>query len=249
MSGHSKWAQIRRQKGVNDARRGQMFTKVGREITVAARQGGGDPDANYRLRLTIQKAKQINMPQENIERAIKRGAGGGEAAALEEFTYEGYGPAGVAMLLEVATDNRNRAAAEIRNVFTRNGANLGETGCVAWLFDPKGVVTVEADDHDPEEIGLLAIDAGADDVHIDGRTIEIYTQPNDLEWVRETMTKRKLNVVSAERTMLPKSTVPLNEAAALKTLRLVDKLEELDDVLKVYFNADIPIEVMEKYEG
>jgi YebC/PmpR family DNA-binding regulatory protein len=249
MSGHSKWAQIRRQKGVNDAKRGQMFTKVGREITVAARQGGGDPDANYRLRLTIQKAKQINMPQENIERAIKRGAGGGEAAALEEFTYEGYGPAGVAMLLEVATDNRNRAAAEIRNVFTRNGANLGETGCVAWLFDPKGVVTVEADDHDPEEIGLLAIDAGADDVHIDGRTIEIYTQPNDLEWVRETMTKRKLNVVSAERTMLPKSTVPLNEAAALKTLRLVDKLEELDDVLKVYFNADIPIEVMEKYEG
>lgn len=249
MSGHSKWAQIRRQKGVNDAKRGQMFTKVGREITVAARQGGGDPDANYRLRLTIQKAKQINMPQENIERAIKRGAGGGEAAALEEFTYEGYGPAGVAMLLEVATDNRNRAAAEIRNVFTRNGANLGETGCVAWIFDPKGVVTVEADDHDPEEIGLLAIDAGADDVHIDGRTIEIYTQPNDLEWVRETMTKRKLNVVSAERTMLPKSTVPLNEAAALKTLRLVDKLEELDDVLKVYFNADIPIEVMEKYEG
>jgi YebC/PmpR family DNA-binding regulatory protein len=249
MSGHSKWAQIRRQKGVNDAKRGQMFTKVGREITVAARQGGGDPDANYRLRLTIQKAKQINMPQENIERAIKRGAGGSEAAALEEFTYEGYGPAGVAMLLEVATDNRNRAAAEIRNVFTRNGANLGETGCVAWIFDPKGVVTVEADDHDPEEIGLLAIDAGADDVHIDGRTIEIYTQPNDLEWVRETMTKRKLNVVSAERTMLPKSLVSLDEAAALKTLRLVDKLEELDDVLKVYFNADISIEVMEKYEG
>lgn len=249
MSGHSKWAQIRRQKGVNDAKRGQMFTKVGREITVAARQGGGDPNANFRLRLAVQKAKQINMPQENIERAIKRGAGGGEAAALEEFTYEGYGPAGVALLLEVATDNRNRAAAEIRNVFTRSGANLGETGCVAWLFDPKGIIIVEADGHDPEEIGLLAIDAGADDVRIDGHTIEIYTQPNDLDWMREAMAKRKLNVVSAERTMLPKSLVTLDESTALKTLRLVDKLEELDDVLKVYFNADIPIEVMEKYEG
>lgn len=249
MSGHSKWAQIRRQKGVNDARRGQLFTKLGREITLAARQGGGNPEANVRLRLAIQKAKEFNMPMENIKRAIDRGLGKSEGAALEEMVYEGYGPAGVAVLVEVATDNRNRVAAELRNIFSRNGGNMGEAGCVSWLFEPKGLITVDASGADPEELALLAIDLGADDVKIMDHTIEVYTSPEALDRIREALVQRKLKVTSAERTMLPKSTVPLTGEDALKTLRLVDRLEQYDDVQRVYFNADIPDEIMQAYEG
>jgi YebC/PmpR family DNA-binding regulatory protein len=249
MSGHSKWAQIRRQKGINDARRGQLFTKIGREITIAARAGGGDPEANYRLRLAIQKAKQINMPMDNIQRAIQKGVGGGEGASLEEIVYEGYGPAGVAILVEAATDSRNRAAAEIRSVFTKNGGSLGEAGSVAWLFEQKGIITINAGTHNPDDVALLAIDAGADDVKIDGSIVEVYTAPAALEKVRSALAAQHLEIISAERTRVPNTTVPLDEETALKTLRLIDKLEQLDDVQKVYFNADIPDAVMEKYEG
>jgi YebC/PmpR family DNA-binding regulatory protein len=249
MSGHSKWSQIRRQKGVNDAKRGQLFTKLGREITLAARQGGGNPDGNFRLRLAMQKAKEFNMPLENVKRSIDKGTGKAEGVSIEEMTYEGYGPAGVAILVEVATDNRNRIAAELRNIFSRNGGNMGEAGCVSWLFEPKGLIILDAGRGDPEELALTAIDIGADDVKIMDQIIEIYTPPADLEKIREALASRKLNVISAERTMLPKSLATLGEANALKTLRLADRLEEYDDVQKVYFNADISDEIMQKYEG
>ncbi len=249
MSGHSKWAQIRRQKGVNDAKRGQLFTKLGREITLAARQGGGSPDANFRLRLAMQKAKEFNMPMENVKRAIDKGTGKAEGMAIEEMMYEGYGPAGVAILVEVATDNRNRIAAELRNIFTRNGGNMGESGCVGWLFEPRGLIVLDAGAADPDELALTAIDAGADDVKVIDHTVEVYTEPASLEPVREALVGLKLNVISAERSMLPKTLVELDDANALKTLRLVERLEEYDDVQKVYFNADISDEVLEKYEG
>jgi len=249
MSGHSKWAQIKRQKGANDAKRGQMFTKVGREITIAARAGGGDPEANYRLRLALLKAKQINMPQDNIKRAIERATGGAEGGSLEETTYEGYGPAGVAFMIEVATDSRNRAAAEIRNVFSKNGGNLGENGSVAWLFEPRGVVIIEGNPKQLEDIALASIDLGALDFRLDGNILELYTDVADLPKVRETLVKQKVNVTSAERSRIPNSTIPLDEDVAFKVLRLADRLEELDDVQKVYFNADIAAEVIERYAG
>ena len=249
MSGHSKWAQIKRQKGANDAKRGQMFTKVGREISLAARSGGGDPDANFRLRLALVKAKQINMPQENIKRAIERGTGSGEGAPLEETTYEGYGPAGVAFLLDVATDSRNRAAADIRSCFTKYNGNLGSAGSVGWLFEPRGVITVEGKPDSLEDLALSSIDMGAVDFKIDDNVLEIYTDPSDLIKVREALVKQKADVTSAERAMIPNSLISVDEDTAMKVLRLADRLEELDDVQKVYFNADIPAEVMEHYEG
>jgi YebC/PmpR family DNA-binding regulatory protein len=249
MSGHSKWAQIKRQKGANDAKRGQMFTKVGREITIAARSGGGDPDSNYRLRLALIKAKQINMPQENIKRAIERGTGGGEGATLEEATYEGYGPGGVAFMMDVATDSRNRAAAEIRNVFSKNGGNLGSAGSVAWMFELRGVITVEGTASQLEDLALAAIDAGAIDFKVDDNVLEIFTDMADLHKVREMMEGQSANVTSAERSMIPNSTIPLDADAGVKVLRLADLLEELDDVQKVYFNAEISAEAMEKYES
>ncbi len=249
MSGHSKWAQIKRQKGANDAKRGQMFTKLGREIMVAARQGGGDPEANFRLRLAIQKARESNMPMENIERAIKRATGTSDSAALEEVIYEGYGPGGAAVMVEAMTDNRNRTVSEIRNVFTRNGGSLGETGCVAWLFEPRGVITIAADGQDPDELALMAIDAGAEDVRTDGNTVEVYTDPSQLEAVRDALRERKINVVSAESSMIPKTSLELDENEALRNLKLMDKLEELDDVQAVHTNVDFPEEILEKYAG
>lgn len=249
MSGHSKWAQIKRQKGANDAKRGQIFTKFGREIMVAARQGGPDPEANFRLRLAIQRAREQNMPLENIERAIKRATGGAEGSALEETTYEGYGPSGVALYVEALTDNRNRTVAEVRNVFTRGGGSLGEAGCVGWLFDATGVITIEPAGADGDELALMAIDAGADDVKVEEGYIEVYTQPQSLEAVRKALEKNGVKVTAAEISMVPKTTVPLAEKESLQTLRLMDKLEELDDVQRVYTNADIPDEVLKKYEG
>jgi YebC/PmpR family DNA-binding regulatory protein len=250
MSGHSKWAQIKRQKGANDAKRGQMFTKVGREISIASRAGGPDPDSNYRLRLALLKAKQINMPQENIKRAIERGAGGAEGGVLEETSYEGYGPGGVAFFIEVATDSRNRTAAEIRNVFSKNGGNLGANGSVAWLFEPRGVLMIEGKPGQLDDLAMEAIDVGALDVKEEDASLEIYTEVSDLQKVRDDLEKKKkATISSAERSMIPNSTVALDTDTALKVLRLADRLEELDDVQKVYFNGDIPAEALEKYAG
>jgi YebC/PmpR family DNA-binding regulatory protein len=249
MSGHSKWAQIKRQKGANDARKGQAFTKLGREITVAARQGGTDPEANFRLRLAIAKARESNMPMENVERAIKRAAGAGEGVQLEEVSYEGYGPGGAALLVEVTTDNRNRAASEVRNAFTRGGGNLGESGCVAWLFEPRGVVVVETGGGDPEEVELTAIDAGADDVKSEDGSVEVYTEPAALDQVRRELERRKLKVVSAESSMLPKAGLALEEKDALQLMKLMERLEELDDVQKVWTNVEFSEDQIAKYEG
>ncbi len=249
MSGHSKWSQIKRQKGVTDSRRGQLFTKLSREIEAAVRQGGDSPEMNFRLRLAIQKARDSNMPIDNIERAIKRVAGGTEGANFIEATYEGYGPGGVAILLEALTDNRNRTTAEIRNVFSRGGGNLGESGCVTWIFEPKGVITVTAGDAEEEELALYVIDAGAEDIKVIDGSLEIQTKPEDLEGLRRDLEQRNLAIVSAEVLKVPKSVVMLDEKAALQALRLLDKLEELDDVQRVFTNADFPDEALEKYRN
>jgi YebC/PmpR family DNA-binding regulatory protein len=238
MSGHSKWAQIKRQKGVADLKRGALFTKLAREITVAARSGGGDPEMNPRLRLVLQRARAENMPNDNIQRAIKRGTGEGEEAVeLHEITYEAYGPGGTAMLVQSLTDNRNRTVADIRAALTRAGGALGETGSVMWNFESKGLITIEADGVDPDEVTLQAIDAGADDVQVEDGTIEVYTQPEDLEEVRRQL-EGTAPVASAEMVMKPKSTVPLSDEDTAKALRLLDRLEDLDDVQKVYTNAE-----------
>ena len=247
MSGHSKWSQIKRQKGVVDARRGQLFTKLGREITVAARHGGPDIESNYRLRLAIQKARDNNMPMDNIERAIKRASGGAEGAELGEVTYEGYGPGGTAILVEVLTDNKNRSVADIRATFSRHNSSLGEAGCVAWLFESRGVIAIEAAGSKGEESALLAIDAGADDFKLEDGTLEVYTKPQDLETVRRALEEAGVAVASSELAMVPKSTVALGEKDALSALKLLDKLEELDDVQRVYSNADFPDAVLAAY--
>ncbi|MDE2860106.1 MAG: YebC/PmpR family DNA-binding transcriptional regulator [Chloroflexota bacterium] len=248
MSGHSKWSTIKHQKGVTDARRGQLFTKLAREITVAARQGGGDPDSNFRLRLAVQKARENNMPQDNVDRAIKRGAGGGEGGGdLEEALYEGYGPGGVAIMLQALTDNRKRTVSDVRSSFTRAGGSLGEAGCVSWNFESRGVVTAEVDPNLGEEIALAAIDAGAEDFKLDGSFLEIYTGLENLEALRSAMEEQGVNVTSAELSMVPRNTIMLDARVADQTLRLLDQLEELDDVQKVYSNADFPDEALEKY--
>jgi YebC/PmpR family DNA-binding regulatory protein len=245
MSGHSKWSQIKRQKGVADARRGQMFTKLAREIIIAAKQGGANPDANFRLRLAVQKARDSNMPSDNIERAIKKGSGGQDASSLVEITFEGYGPKGAAVLVEALTDNRNRTLSEVRNAFSRHGGNLGESGCVAWLFESRGVITVDIDEKDGEELALMAIDAGADDVNEGDGYLEIYTIPQNLEKVRIVIEKES-NVISAEVSLVPKTTVMLDEKGTLQALKLVDHLEELDDVQRVFTNFDFSEEMLEK---
>ncbi len=254
MSGHSKWAQIRRAKGVNDARRGQLFTRLGREIVVAVREGGGgDPDANFRLRMAVQRARAANMPLENIERTIKRAQGGSEGASLEEITYEGYGPAGTAVLVQALTENRNRTVAEVRNAFNRNGGNMGENGCVDWLFEAKGVIDVELKGHDPDELTLEAIDLGADDVDpvVPGdEVLTIYTDPSDLEKIRQALESKKYKVGKAESALQPKTRIELNdEKVAHQVMRLVEKLEDLDDVQNVYTNADFPDEFAASYES
>ena len=249
MSGHSKWAQIKRQKGLADARRGQVFTKLAKEISIAVRHGGSDPQANSRLRLAVQRARDNNMPLENIERAIKRGTGSSDAANLTEVTLEGYGPGGSAILLQALTDNRNRTLSEVRNVFSRNNSSLGESGCVSWIFEPKGVITIEADKVDAEEVALLAIDAGADDVKVDGATVEVHTQIQDLEAIRKTLEEKGIAVSSAELLQVPKTLITLDEKSALQSLKLLDRLEELDDVQHVFTNADFPNEVVEKFQG
>lgn len=248
MSGHSKWSQIKRQKGVADARRGQLFSKLTREIMVAARQGGGDPTANGRLRLAVKAARDNNMPLENIERAIKRSLGGAEGVTLEEITYEGYGPGGCAILVQALTDNRNRSVADIRNLFTRSGGSLAEAGAVNWLFESKGLLTLDAEETPGEELALAAIDAGAEDVNLEESAsggLEIYTTPEDLEEVRKALEAKGYVVATAEVIMQPKSLVTLdNEQVAAQALRLLEKLEELDDVQRVFSNADFPAEIL-----
>jgi len=245
MSGHSKWSSIKHQKGVTDARRGQLFTKLTREIMVAVREGGASAESNFRLRLVIQRARDNNMPVENIERAVKRASGAQEAASLSEVTVEGYGPNGVAVLVEALTDNRNRTLQEVRSLFTRHGGSLGESGCVAWLFDSKGVITVETDGVDVEELALLAIDAGAEDVKVETGYLEILTTPQNLESVRQVVEQKK-SPVSAEVCRVPSSTVVLGEKEALQALKLLDHLEELDDVQHVSANVDFSEAVLEK---
>lgn len=244
MSGHSKWSSIKRQKGVNDVKRGAIFTKIGREIGIAARAGGGDPDANYKLRLAVDKARSVNMPADTIKRAIEKAVGGSEAEQYEEIIYEGYGPGGVAILVEAATDNKNRTAAEVRSLFSKAGGQLAGAGAVAWQFETRGIVLVTRDGQDPDDIALAAIDAGADDVDTDGDPLEIVTQPGDLEAVRIALEGTGVTIESAEVTMQPKSTVEVEVSAARQNLRLIENLEDLDDVQRVTANFDIPDEVM-----
>lgn len=249
MSGHSKWSTIKHAKGATDARRGQLFTKLSRDVALAVRQGGGpDPTMNFRLRLAVDKAKSSNMPLDTIERAIQRAAGGGGAGDdLEEIFYEGYGPGGAAILLQALTPNRNRTASEVRSTFTKAGVSLGDAGCVAWNFETKGVITLEVGEEQAEEIALLAIDAQAEDVQVDGAYIEIHTRPEDLEAVRQRLQQEDVPVQSAEISMAPKTTISLGTKEAEQTLKLLDNLEDLMDVQKVYSNGDFPDDVLERY--
>ncbi len=247
MGGHSHWSTIKRQKGASDAKRGQLFTKLSREITIAAREGGGDANMNPRLRLAIDKARENNMPADTIKRATERGAGGGDAAALVETIFEGYGPGGVAILMQVVTDNRNRAVSGVRTTLSRGGGSLSEAGSVAWQFDSVGYIALEVGDGDPEEIALAAIDAGAQDVRPEDSGVEVYTAPTELDKVRRALEEAGLSVAAAELSMLPKNTVTLDEKSAAQVLRLLDSLEDLDDVQKVFSNADFPDSVLMEY--
>jgi YebC/PmpR family DNA-binding regulatory protein len=254
MSGHSKWAQIRRSKGVNDARRGQLFTRLGRELVVAVREGGGgDPNANFRLRMAVQRARDANMPLDNIERTIKRAVSGSESANLEEITYEGYGPGGTAIIVQTLTENRNRTVAEVRNAFNRNVGNMGENGCVDWLFENQGVIEVAIGDHDPDELSIEAIDLGADDVepyHEGDDVLIVYTDPSTVDQVRQALEEKKYVVLKSETTMVPKTKVELiEEKTAHQAIRLIEKLEDLDDVQNVYTNADFPEEFANSYNA
>jgi YebC/PmpR family DNA-binding regulatory protein len=243
MSGHSKWSQIKRQKGANDAKRGAVFTRVAREIVIAAREGGADPDANFRLRLAIERARAVNMPADNIKRAVERATGSGDAESFEEIVYEGYGPGGVAILVEAATDNKNRTAAEIRSIFSKAGGQLAGSGSVAWQFEPRGVVTIARDGGDADEVALVAIDAGAVDVATDDDPLEVYTEPGGLEQVRQTLESAGYRVDSAEMTMQAKNILGVEPQVARQNLRLIEALEDQDDVQRVSTNFEIPDEV------
>ena len=245
MSGHSKWSSIKHKKGATDARRGQLFTKLAREVAMAARQGGGDASMNARLRLAVQKAKEANMPNDNIDRAITRGTGGGEGENLEEITYEGYGPGGTAVLIEAVTDNRNRTVADIRNAFSKGGGNLAENGAVSWQFSLKGVVSIEAAGVDEEAVQLAAIEAGAEDVAADDDVVEVTTPPSDLEAVREALEAAGFAVARAEVVQMPQNLVELDEKAAIAALKLLERLDDLDDVQRVFSNADFPSDLVE----
>jgi YebC/PmpR family DNA-binding regulatory protein len=245
VSGHSKWAQIKRAKGANDVKRGQLFTKLGREITIAAREGGADPDGNARLRMAVDRAREANMPMDTIQRAIQRGTGGGEGASLEEVVYEAYGAGGAALLIEATTDNRNRTVAEVRATLTRGGGSLGEAGSVAWNFESRGIIVAQARDRsDPEELALKAIDAGADDFSVDGRDVEILTDPAQVDAVRRALEASGAMVANAEVAMVPKSQIDLPNDQTTAVIRLVERLEDLDDVNRVYTNIRISDELL-----
>lgn len=244
MSGHSKWSQIKRQKGANDAKRGAVFTKIGREISIAARLGGGDPDANYRLRLAMDIARAANMPADNIKRAIEKALGGGAAEQYEEIVYEGYGPGGVAILVETATNNKNRTAADVRSIFVKAGGSLAGAGAVAWQFEQRGVISVTRNGQDPDDIALMAIDAGAEDVDTEADPLEIVTGAAQLEAVRNALEAGGIKVESAELMMEAKSTVEVDGSQVRQNMRLIESLEDHDDVQRVSANFDIPDDVL-----
>jgi YebC/PmpR family DNA-binding regulatory protein len=247
MSGHSKWSTIKRKKGAADAKRGKIFTKLIREIATAAKMGGGDPDANPRLRLSIDKARSANMPKDNIQRAIQKGIGGGEDAAYEEVIYEGYGPGGTAVLLEVLTDNRKRTVSEVRHVFSKNGGNLGSTGCVAYLFEKKGIVSVALEGTDLDSLIEVALEAGALDVLESDDSLEVVTAPSDFDTVKAALVDASFAVSSAAVQMEPTTSVELEGKDAESMLRLADALEDLDDIQAVYANFDISDEAMANF--
>jgi YebC/PmpR family DNA-binding regulatory protein len=246
MSGHSKWSSIKHRKAAADAKRGQQFTKLARAISVAAREGGGDPDANPTLATAVQKARDASMPKDNIQRAINRGTGAGaDATAIERVVFEGYGPGGAAILVEALTDNRNRTSAEVRHAFTKHGGSLGEPGSVAWIFEKRGVIVVDADRYGEDDL-IAAIDAGAEDVQQDGDLLKVITDPSDLAGVREALEGAGVEIQSSDLAMEPKNVVEVDESSARALLRLLDALEEHDDVSEVHANFDIPQEVLEK---
>jgi YebC/PmpR family DNA-binding regulatory protein len=246
MSGHSKWHNIRIRKGRQDAMRGRMFTKLAREITVAAKEGGGNPEANNRLRIAIQKARENSMPNDSIERAVKKGTGELASEVYEEMTYEGYGPGGVAIMIKCLTDNRNRTVADLRHAFTRCGGGLGESGCVAWIFDSRGLISIDKAEASEEAVMDAGLDAGADDVREEDTTYDIITAPEYFGRVRDAVKQASIPYLSAELTMIPKSTIKVEGKEAEQNLRLIEILEEMDDVQQVYANFDIAAEVMER---
>jgi YebC/PmpR family DNA-binding regulatory protein len=249
VSGHSKWATIKRKKGAADAKRGQLFSKLSRAIIVAAKEGGPDPEGNAALAAAVQKARDNSMPKDNIERAIQRGAGGSDGDAYESVTYEGYGPGGVAILISILTDNRNRTAADIRHIFNKHGGSLGTPGAVAWQFDRRGVIGIEAEGVDEDTLVEVALEGGAEDVSMDGSQWQVLTDPADLAAVRTALDGAGIAYASAEITMIPKTTVEPSEAEARRLLKLMDALEDNDDVQDVYANFDISEEMMEVVAG
>ncbi|MFH1701695.1 MAG: YebC/PmpR family DNA-binding transcriptional regulator [Candidatus Zixiibacteriota bacterium] len=249
MSGHSKWATIKRKKGKADAARGRMFTRLIKEITVVARDGGGDPEANPRLRTAISIAKAANMPADNIKKAIKKGTGELPGAIYEEATYEGYGPGGVAIFIDTLTDNKNRTVAEIRHVFSKYNGNLGENGCVAWMFDTKGIITVNKDGIDEDNLMEVALEAGASDMDSQEDAFEITTEPGDLESVRSAIEKAEFPILEAEVRRLPQNTVKLEKKQAESLLKLLDGIENQEDVQKVSANFDIDDKIMDELSG
>ena len=244
MSGHSKWSSIKHKKAATDAKRGKIFTKLIKEITVAARMGGGDPDTNPRLRTAILAAKSENMPKDNIDRAIKKGTGELEGVNYEESIYEGYGPGGAAVLVESLTDNKNRTVADVRVIFGKNGGSLGENGCVAWMFEKKGYIAIDSKAVDEDVLMETAVEAGADDIREDDSNFEVITAPEDFNAVKEAIDSASIPYIVAEITMLPQSTTNLAGKEAEQMVRLMDMLEDNDDIQKVYTNADIPEEIM-----
>ena len=248
MAGHSKWANIKHKKKKEDKRRAKLFSKLSKKIAVAAREGGGDPEKNPDLRMVIDKARDNNMPNENIERAIKRGTGNLEGVNYEEFVYEGYGPGGVALYLELMSDNRNRTASELRHILSERGGNLGQSGCVAWMFERKGqyIMDLDSTDLNEDELMLEALEAGAEDVLVEGNTVTIYSDPTEYEQVKENLEKKGFDFNSTDIAMIPNNNVKLDKSDAKKMLKLMDELEDHDDVQEIYANFDIPDEIMEE---
>lgn len=246
MSGHSKWSSIKHKKAAVDAKRGKIFTKLMKEITVAAKEGGGDPDSNPRLRAAVANAKAQNMPNETIERGIQKGTGQLPGISYEEITYEGYGPKGVAIIVEVVTDNRNRSTSDLRYILSKHGGNLGERGCVSWMFDKKGIIVIDKDKADEDELIMIALDAGAEDVKTGDESFEIIAEPQDFEGVRDAIQESEIEMTLAEVSMIPQTTVKLDGQEALQLLKIMEMLEEHDDIQNVYSNFDIPDDIIEQ---